>query len=250
VKREHVGTEFPKHMKSIEYLEIETSTPKDGLKMFHQSCPSVRKLSVYRTLDDSLEDELTSCPLLLNLADCFPNVVELNLSVPRTMIPPIFDSDLQIIIEHFQGLRSFQLSGSRGITDFGVSGIPEKYCDKLLNTGTLHIGPDFNIPARKIIGKPISNLKKLERLHFGHGSTISDAGIFFGFRFGSTLKSLKIELSSEQVTNWGLHWLGKNNPGLEEFKGKFNSKRISSVGESIIKKQLPLLEYTHKFSLL
>ncbi|CAG7835991.1 unnamed protein product [Allacma fusca] len=153
----------------------------------------------------------TTVPII---SESFPNLVELDINSNSDDIPPIDDRCLQTICQSLKKLRSLVLGACSRITDYGVTGIRREYCERLFKSRSICLEPKLEVPAEEVNGSPLCSIKGLINLMFAGPTSISDVGIYYGFRFRE-LRYLNIR-NNNDISDWGLEWLGKLNCNLEE----------------------------------
>jgi len=242
VRSEHITEEFPRNFNKLKSLSI----GEDIYSEIEMSNDNIQILRVnLRKYNFFFDPE---CTFFKNVTNGLSNLTNLQIicNVTRCFI----DMDLHSIIDELKQLRVLHLERCGSITDYGVLATEVGSKDRLesLRTKRLYLYPECFFEA-DLIEKPISSLKKLEKLVLT-GSKITDVGIVMGFRFGSTLKHLILGSKSDNVSDLGLHCLGANNPGLELFHGSFTSSEISTYGIENLRQRLPLIQSTQKFKFI
>jgi len=244
VHHEHITEEFYTNVfQSLDFMSI-ISRPR-GSQMFNQPCPSLRKLELslvdhychyHSMINDLVEGFYTT------LGTVFINLVELYITSCTFR-----NGHLRIISTpgNLKHIKVLQIDDGRFISDNGVTGIRDRYSKEVLKTRRLCIYPDPDIPKINEI-RGMSSLKTLEKLVLTRTS-ITDFGIYYGLQFGPGLKHLTFG-TTEKISDWGLHWLGAGNTGLETLDVSFDSETVSTFGVENLRRQLPLLESTKKIN--
>lgn len=119
-----------------------------------------------------------------NLTQCLPNLTTLEVKSDFDG-PVLTDNDLQACVQNLTRLRNLMIDHSENFTDFGLTGIPNKYCQLMFKHQKYHLeGVNTKIlNSEMVTGRPLSDLKGLRKLILMGNSQVTDIGIGYGLEF-------------------------------------------------------------------